>query len=162
MQAFIEHLSAKNLSNISLKNYKSDLQHFKSWVILKLRTIGTYADTFEECVSYLDSQVIKNYLDYLLENNTPIKTVNRRLTTLRNLSKFLVKTSYLDNDFMSNISNIKAVNNIANNPSQTIIDDYKTFLIAEKVSANTIKNYISDARQFLNWLNNNPTYAQSN
>jgi site-specific recombinase XerD len=36
-----------------------------------------------------------------------------------------------------------------------IVNDFRAHLEAEKISANTIKNYVSDVRQFLTWLESN-------
>jgi site-specific recombinase XerD len=42
-----------------------------------------------------------------------------------------------------------------------VIKDFRSFLEAEKVSPNTIKNYLSDIKQFITWLESNQPVNQS-
>ena len=90
----------------------------------------------------------------MIENNMPLKTVNRRLSTLRHLSRFLVSTQVIDSDFMQGIENsttakeVKQIR-ISDHPS---IEEFRGYLESEKISPNTIKNYLSDIKQFFNWV----------
>jgi site-specific recombinase XerD len=63
---------------------------------------------------------------------------------------------------MNGIENKRYQTTIKEVRLQPIVDEFKAFLENEKVSESTLKNYISDIRQFVNWLEKNPTYAQSN
>ena len=82
---------------------------------------------------------------------------SRRLSTLRHLSRFLVSTQVIDEDFTTGIENqtmikIEKFVSLADHPS---VKEFKSYLESEKISANTIKNYLSDTRHFLNWLSQN-------
>lgn len=158
---FIEYLSSLGVSVTSLKNYKSDVSHFLGWAILKVRSFGSYIESLSELLPFLSSNLIAEYKKYLVENATPDKTINRRLSTLRHLARFLTKTQIINSDFMDGIENISAATliKIANHP---LIDEFKSYLQAQKISHNTIKNYTSDIKQFMGWLEKNYQNFSSN
>lgn len=151
MDEFLTYLSALNISPKSLKNYKSDVSHFTGWIILKVRSYGAYIDNLTEAVPFLNKNLIWQYKAYLIENSIPGKTINRRLSTLRHLAKHLLASQILDFDFMEGIENITQTKKPTFS-AQPLISSFKTHLEAEKASKNTVKNYMSDVRQFLTWL----------
>lgn len=160
-KAFINYLDSIGVSPKTHKNYRSDLNHFIGWVILKVRSFGSYAENLTDSVPFLSRALAGEYLNYLLENKIPAKTINRRLSTLRHLSKFLVGVELIDVNFMDGLENIGG-SNAKKISTGSIVDDFRTFLEAEKVSKSTIKNYVSDVNQFLAWLENNPDLISEN
>lgn len=151
---FNKYLTSLGISAKSHKNYRSDISHFAGWLILKIRTFGSYVENLTEAVPFLSKDLAVEYKNYMIENATPLKTVNRRLSTLRHLSRFLVSTQVIDADFMTDIENVSDVKEakavrVANHPS---IEEFRSYLEAEKISPNTIKNYLSDIKQFMSWL----------
>src|SRR3989344_8911537 len=106
MLQFQNYLKTKDLSLKSLKNYKSDITHFTGWSILKLKALGSYVENLEEITPFLSSKFINEYTGYMLENSIPNKSINRRLSTLRHLSKFLVSSQVIGFDFMNGIENV--------------------------------------------------------
>lgn len=150
---FIKYLNSLGISPKSHKNYRSDLTHFTGWLILKVRSFGSYVETLTEALPFLNTNLIHEYRGYMFENQTPEKSINRRLTTLRHFSRFLLGAQIIDLDFMDGIENISASNSPV--PSIKILEEFRSYLEAEKVSKNTAKNYISDIRQFLAWLESN-------
>jgi len=148
---FVNYLGSFSLSNKSLKNYKSDLNHFTGWIILKIRSFGSYADTLTEAIPFISRELAKEYKNYMIENSISPKTINRRLSTARHLSKYLHSNEILDIDFMEQIENISSAKK-HRSPASPVLNSFRGYLEKEKVSGNTIKNYLSDTRQFLNWL----------
>jgi site-specific recombinase XerD len=138
------------ISKSSLKYYRSDLSHFKQWIILKIKTLGILAENLSETVPFISRQLAKEYKEYLLTNNIAVKTSNRRLSTLRHFARFLVLNDIVNFDFMEDIENSKLGSNISF--EEKIIQDFANFLSTEKVSQNTSKNYIADIKQFMSWL----------
>jgi site-specific recombinase XerD len=151
---FVKYLDSRGLSPKSHKNYRSDLSHFMGWAILKIRSIGSYVESLTEIVPFLSGDLGHEYRNYMVENAAPAKTVNRRLSTLRNLARFLVESRCLDFDFTDGVKNIGS-NSKETTTVNPIFNDFRTYLEDEKVSPNTIKNYLSDIRQFLSWLETN-------
>jgi site-specific recombinase XerD len=152
--SFLKYLENLGISPKTHKNYKSDLAHFNGWLILKVRSFGSYIETLSEAVPFLNTRLSYEYKSFLIENKIPPKTINRRLSTLRHLSRFLLFIQALDRDFMKGIENINEAGNIKFEAS-SLVEDFRAHLEAEKISQNTIKNYLSDVRQFLNWLESN-------
>lgn len=151
---FTEYLSNLGISPKSHKNYRSDISHFTEWVILKLRSFGSYVESLSDAVPFLSPDLAKEYKNYMIENKVPGKTINRRLSTLRHLSKFLFSSHSTDFDFTDGLENIS----FSKNKKQSltpIITDFQSYLEGQKVSKNTVKNYVSDIRQFLVWMESN-------
>ena len=154
---FSKYLDSLGISAKTHKNYRSDISHFSGWLILKIRTFGSYVEDLTGAVPFLSNDLANEYKNYMVENTTPLKTINRRLSTLRHLSKFLLASQIIDTDFMIGIENsseAKVIKEIkmADHPS---IGEFRSYLESEKISPNTIKNYLSDIRQFMIWLENN-------
>jgi len=146
---FIEYLTSMGVSDASLKFYSSDLNHFCGWSIFKLRSLGVLAESLEEVVPFLSSSLAREYFSYLSQNNPSTKTVNRRLSTLRHLARFLISSQITDLNFMDGIQNLPSQTSSSVDP---LIANFQKHLESQKVSKNTIKGYLSDVRHFINWL----------
>lgn len=161
LEMFVKYLASLGLSPKSFKNYKSDLNHFLAWAILKVRSYGSYIESLTDATPFLSVRLANEYKNYMARNSFPIKTINRRLSTLRHLSRFLLSSQAIDNDFMTQIENVSEAK-----PKKSkltpIISEFQGYLESEKTSPNTIKNYISDIRQFLIWLETNQPPATDN
>ncbi|MGA3292320.1 MAG: site-specific integrase [Candidatus Microgenomates bacterium] len=151
---FTQYLTNLGISEKSHKNYRSDLSHFTEWLILRLRSVGSYVESLSETIPFLSTNMAKEYKSFMLQNKIPAKTINRRLSTLRHLSRFLVSSQTLDTDFMNDIENI-SLGHRQKSSTSPIIEDYRSYLEAQKVSKSTVKNYVSDIRQFLAWVETN-------
>lgn len=139
------------IASTSLKFYRSDLSHFKAWLILKIRTMGVMAEEFIETIPFLNKNLVHEYRNYLCSNNIPAQTINRRLSTLRHLSRFLIASQVINSDFMEGMTNIRKDG--GNEPGiLNVVYDFERFLEKEKVAKNTSKNYVSDVKQFISWL----------
>jgi len=145
-------LNSVKISQKSLKHYRSDLSHFVGWVFLKIKTLGILADDFNQAIPFLSQDLLKEYKSFLILNKVALKTINRRLSTLRHFSKYLILNDLLQFDFMSDISNVKKdkIGFIQDH----LVKDFSKFLESQKVSQNTSKNYIADINQFIFWINN--------
>ena len=159
-KSFANYLSSLGISPKSHKNYRSDLNHFGEWVILKIRSFGSYPETLSDAIPFLSTKLVTEYKSFLSENKTPVKTINRRLSTLRHLARFLQSEELIDNNFMDGVENVNLTGSRFVS-FQPLIGDYKAFLEAKKASKSTIKNYTSDVRQFLSWLEANQQIVNS-
>lgn len=148
LQKFYQYLINLGLSAKSLKNYKSDLNHFSQWLIFKVKSMGPCVESFSEVVPFLRPEAASEYKKYMSKNNVSSKTVNRRLSTLRHLSRFLVSSEIIDFDFMKGETNVTE----AHNDTFDIVNHFAKFLEKEKVSQSTSKNYLSDVRQLFQSL----------
>ncbi len=149
-KAFKEYLRAQDISIISIKNYISDINHFSSWFIFKIKTWGASPETLAEAIPFITKGTASKYKSFLIKKNISSKTINRRLSTLRHFGRFLYSIEALDYNFAKNIKNIREKDKKSKIGS--LISQFEQHLINEKVSRNTVKSYLSDTRQFLNWL----------
>ncbi|HET7099067.1 MAG TPA: site-specific integrase [Patescibacteria group bacterium] len=152
---FGKYLLSLGISPKSHKNYRSDVTHFTNWLIAKVRSFGSYAENLTDAVPFISRDIVLEYKNEIVKDVISFKTANRRLSTLRHLSRFLTSTQVIDADFMSGIENITEFNdqeiktNLLSHPA---VFEFKSYLESEKISKNTIKNYLSDIKQFLVWL----------
>lgn len=151
---FTEYLVSLGISSKSYKNYRSDLSHFTEWIKLRLKSLGSYVDSLSESIPFLSQDIAKEYKKFMFENKVPVKTINRHLSTLRHLSRYLVSSQNLEADFMKGIENIPS-GSIKKSTIEPIVDDFRSYLENQKVSKSTVKNYVSDIRQFLTWIETN-------
>jgi site-specific recombinase XerD len=151
---FTEYLTSLGISKASHKNYRSDLSHFTEWFILRLKTFGSFVESLTETIPFISPEIAKDYKIFMSENKVPVKTINRRLSTLRHLSKCLFSSQITDSDFMASIENI-SLGTQKKISTEPIVDNFRSYLEAQKISKNTIKNYVSDTRQFLAWIESN-------
>lgn len=151
---FSDYLINLGISPKSHKNYRSDLSHFTEWLILRLKSFGSFVESLSETIPFLSPDMAREYKKFMIENKIPAKTVNRHLSTLRHLSKFLVSSQILDIDFMNGIENVSI--GLKRKPVvDPIMSDFRSYLESQKVSKNTVKNYVSDIHQFLAWIESN-------
>lgn len=155
IKKFLVNLQEEGKSLVSIKNYKSDLNHFLAWATLKLKSIGSYIDSLLEITPFVNAGFFNEYKNYMVQNNIKTKTINRRLSSLRSLSHFLFSVGAIDKDFMQGIQNVGI-----GNPTdmrvkdQDIIEKFRESMEKDgKISSNTVKNYVSDVRSFLTWIN---------
>lgn len=148
---FMAYLRTSGISTKSIKFYKSDLSHFTGWLLLRIRSLGVLAEELTQAIPFLKVSFCKEYKKYLIENKVSVKTINRRLSTLRNLSRFFLTSQILNFDFAEGLTNI-STNPQAKYQISPLVESFQKHLEAEKVSESTIKNYIADIRQFVSWI----------
>lgn len=146
---FIKFLENLSVSQKTLKNYKSDITHFTAWIILKVKSLGSSAENLSEAVPFINSNSASEYKAFLIKNNYPAKTINRRLSTLRHFAQSLIKFELLDFNFTDSITNLPLSQP---SPAKSFIVQFEKHLNNQKISKNTLKNYLSDIRQFLTWI----------
>jgi site-specific recombinase XerD len=149
---FLNYLSSLGISPKSFKNYKSDISHFTGWLIFKAKTWGVLAETLTDTIPFLNQDLASQYKNYLLENKIAVKTVNRRLSTLRHLANFFIVSQILDFNFMEGIANLSSNPSFQKGKYQYLIQGFNDHLASQKASPNTIKNYLSDIKHFVSWL----------
>jgi len=105
---FFKYLQGRGIAKNTFRFYRSDFLHFQKWLheyFTKISERKIDADSFYSYIPYLDRSVVKNYIKFLKDNNTPLKTINRRLSTIRHLSNYLQLYGYISNDITKNIEN---------------------------------------------------------
>ena len=149
LSRFLSFLETKGVSKKSLKFYKSDVIHFTKWMRQDLAKWGANLVSLNEVVPFISNSTAREYIKYLDSKEASIKTVNRKLTSLRHFSEFLFVSEFLDFEFAKDIKNKKEEG------LYPVLNEFKEHLSTNKFSDNTIKNYLSDIKQFLSWVEEN-------
>ena len=165
LTSFTAFLVESGLSSVSIKNYLSDIRHFIRH--LEANKINDLQEVFQNITKYIKS--------YVLEQKTlltPTATTNRRLASVRRLATYLnVKYGIVNNESKSktdhnvspstsaspNLNNVSANDN-SNISSKKILDQFRQYLISEKKSHSTVKNYLSDLYHYFAWIANQTPY----
>ena len=135
----------------TLRNYRADLVHFTAWATLQLKSQGFEVSGPDSIIPYFTPQLVGEYKSYHIDNQIPRATTKRRLSTLRNLSRFLISEGITDQnptEFMGNLK--KSGSDIRQ--AEEVLADFRKHLQKDGVSSATLKNYVSDVRQFLHWV----------
>jgi len=103
---------------------------------------------------------------------TPQNTINRRLASIRRFSTFLSSKYGLNSDLQEAKNQTKGTsspNNLLQNNDddslptiKKILDHFKVFLVKEKKTHSTIKNYVSDLNHFFAWSANETPFLDQN
>lgn len=152
---FFKYLNNLGITAKSHKNYRSDISHFTNWMIAKVKSFGSYSESLTDTIPFLSHDIAIDYKNEMSKDTTAIKTANRRLSTLRHFARFLVSTQIIDSNFMEGVENILSTPKVITNSEHPMLSEFKKHLESKNVSKNTMKNYLSDIRQFLVWLETN-------
>lgn len=150
-KVFFQYLENLSISKKSLKNYKSDFFHFLGWAELRLRSFGVLVNNLVEVSPFLSHSLATEYKDYLEQNNIRTRTINRRLSTLRHLGKFMASQGITDINFSDKLENVPLVEK-KKYEFESLVSGFTNHLVSEGATKSTLKNYVSDIKHFLSWL----------
>ena len=145
---FRAFLISQQLSSSTVKNYVADINHFLDW--LRDNKGIEHQAANEGIFALFTIQTIQEYQQSLITAKTPTSTIKRHVSALRKFGQFAQSNNWLKTNpalKINPLSPLKAANNL-----EKILQEFKAFLKKEKVSPLTRKNYMSDLRHFLVWL----------
>lgn len=163
-------LSLDKIANGTIRSYLSDTRHFLSWLThvsvhgpTKATPLPSDAPSevsargrlkgISDSLNLIRRKTVDRYYEYLVENQIPRSTINRRLSSLRKFGLFCVEQGWLPDNYFAYLKNI-ARNETA--PEDTYhLNAYRQVLLARETSPQTVKNYLSDIRHFINWNGTN-------
>src|SRR3989344_403591 len=97
---FSAYLTGQQLSSVTIKNYLSDIRYFIDW----------YVTNFDNSSSLtIDQQITPqtlNLFHHHLTGDLPLKTANRRLSSVRKFCQFLHDQNYTVTNSANNLPNI--------------------------------------------------------
>jgi len=164
------YLISQGCSPTTIKNYSSDVKKFFDWLAKK---IGVHYQVAGKAIfGIFTKETIEEYQKDLLTAKTPPSTINRHLSALRKLGEFARNQGWLSENPAAKIGNVtprqyrfsRSDRLTTGVSAQTegalpewtnLLDDFRNYLEKEKTSSLTIKNYLSDLRHFLAWLEGN-------
>ena len=157
------YLISQGCSPLTVKNYLSDIKNFFDWLAQK--TGVHYQIAGKAVFGIFTKETILEYQQDLLSAKTPPSTINRHLSALRKLGQFARNQGWLSENPAVKISNVtkdqtgvglhKGNQIDSSKAANQLLNEFRRYLEKEKTSPLTIKNYLSDLRHFLGWLEGN-------
>jgi site-specific recombinase XerD len=147
---FKEYLLAGNKNKDTVKNYLSDFRHFAGWLIFKFKVQSSKFKVEEvpsNILSFITSELINEYKSYLIENNLPYKTINRRLSTVRKFCSFCISQGWLKENPGKQIQNAGV--KLPTGGQNQILTQYEQDLLKQNFDQSTINSFLDDVREFL-------------
>ena len=180
LENLYKYLSNKGLSAVSSKNYLSDVRGFLKWLKTvkasqekglsgsgRMHSPGVAARTSKKIsndpgsedvaqarlVSTLSAADFHSYKSDLISKKLPRVTINRRLSSLRKFGQFLKDTGLGQTNPASKLTNLTAGEDpkLLAGDYQRVLSDFAHNLHKIGNSKTTIKLYLSDIKQYLNW-----------
>ncbi len=148
---FHKYLLAENVSSPTVRNYLSDLRHFLGWWEFKLKTNQVVIQSEIQIIDYLNPDYVREYKSYLVDNELPLKTVNRRLSTLRKFCSFCIQQGWMKENSAKQISNHKS--DLLVDHSSQIINSYKHSLQDKPDLKYPVEQSVQDITEFFTIIN---------
>lgn len=149
--SFRSFLIAVNQSKVSISNYISDLRYYHAWYFAHNTNDSIENINF---VTFLSISNITSYKNYLVENNIPDKSINRRLSTLRKLCSFCISQQVLAHNNAKKVSNINTFqkeNSGNSDPlsSASIPTSYRAHLQSLHLSKHELNKEMEDVNELI-------------
>ncbi len=154
-KTFSTYLKLQGTSAVTCRNYLVDINHFLGWLEFKIRSLNLplFEDETKLISLYFTEEFISEYKRFLLSNSLPFSTINRRLSTLRTFGRFCLSQAWIKENPAKKVANATLGQSAKRKvQSEEILEEFRKSLEAEKTSSNTIKNYLSDIREFFTWV----------
>lgn len=155
-ELFRHYLKTQKASSATIKNYVADANNFLDWFNRKTGIKHQIAG--QAIFSLFTRESIEEYKADLLKD-TPFSTINRRLSALRKFGSFAQSRGWARNNPALKVKNVLSAKKIypggtppIRQATSGVLKNFQKHLKQEKISQITIKNYLSDLRHFLAWL----------
>jgi len=144
----------KGLSKVSVKNYLSDIRRFLDW-------LSQYQPQISSAVPQrLSSDHFQAYLDFLTHQDLPHSTISRHFSSLRRFATFIEIVYHQPPLIIPTItspdSTPKPEPTSIQTSSPNLLSSFSQYLKDQQKSASTVRNYLSDIRHFLAWVDQHP------
>lgn len=135
-EGFSHWLNAKSYSSSTIRNYLSDINAYFNYFRnskLEIRNLNVFS-----------SDVVSSYLQTIQKNSA----YSRYLSSLTKFFQYALDQNLIKADPLKQAQKVKK-------PSiDDIVDSYQSFLTKKHFSTSTIRNYLNDLRQFIDWSTN--------
>jgi site-specific recombinase XerD len=155
-QLFKLMLQAENAAPATVRNYFCDANNFINW-LANIYGISNLNEPSFVC-KYITIETIKDYKNSLINGNAGAKTIKRKLSSLKKLVKFAQSHGWIENTRQQSVQVLTAEefifgSNNLQSPVEIVIQNFRNYLTKQRISQISVKNYASDIRDFLEWIN---------
>ena len=137
IKGFSLWLNSKSYSSSTVRNYLSDIN---AYIIFFRNSKLEIRNS-----SIFSSDIVSSYLQTIQKN----PAYSRYLSSL---SKFF---QYALDQNLIKIDPLKQAQKVKKPSTDDVLSDYQSFLTKKHFSPSTIRNYLNDLRQFIDWSNTN-------
>lgn len=104
---FKDTLITENCTANTRKNYLSDVRHFLYWFQwFHSSSLPDENDGLAFFVSTFSHDDVQQYLVYLRQKETPVRSINRKLSSLRRFAAFCQSRGFVSHNSADNIENL--------------------------------------------------------
>jgi site-specific recombinase XerC len=157
--SFREFLQNEGVSALTLKNYLSDHRHFWGWYTFYLHSrhndnLNCNFESIFSLVSMIDFEAVSCYKDYLETNALPVKTINRRLSTLRKFCSFCINQNWMRENPAKRVVNagVRIVDERLDEPrvvQKDFLREFNQCLASERADSHNADLILEDVNEFL-------------
>lgn len=149
LEDFTAYMSSQGASEKTKANYRVDINHFLTW-IRKSSNFPHHSwqrgnSTDQELLSHTGKALIEEYIQDQNHHQTPVATINRRLSALRMMYQFLTTSCGLIS------SPIEAVKNLSSDPMKAFAPLIKSFCNQDTDPTFTKEEKIALIEDFISW-----------
>ncbi|MFZ2024674.1 MAG: site-specific integrase [Microgenomates group bacterium] len=143
---FSTYLIKQNASEVTRKNYLADIRNFFKWLNICITNGSiTLRENAEKPLTRITNEIIETFKRSLITSQTPIATINRRLSALRMFFQFANLEQKITENPMMLVRNIPRTDA----PNEANILDMALDAYAKK--KNTKPTDIDDIKTFFSW-----------
>lgn len=151
LEVFRSYLISQSATESTIKNYLGDLKYFLSFLRGTLIKNGIALDeNIYELLHLLTAAELDNYVNFLKTQGLSVPTVNRKISSLKSYFQLAYHQGWIDINFTKHLSFIK---NEVRLSLKSLLSGFEEDLRREGVGLVSRKNYLSDVKQFITWLN---------
>ena len=152
-QVFFEFLVRKNVAVKTQINYRTDLRHFMIWLWSFLdNEIDTTITSYKALLATITPWTIHQYKTWMVTQETPATSINRRLSALRTFFQCCQDKSWLHINPASSVPNIKTHHIPSQQKEINLLEQFRQSLQSSGAAKGTVKNYLADVSDFLIWV----------
>lgn len=153
-------LKNKDYNKNTVRNYLADTKKYLNFIV-ELSQKDTSSNSFNQSLlsdiaSDPKTLFSTNLIDTYISQITDQKNSSRYLASLSLFCQFAIDQNLISANPVKKI--LKQQKRNLNSPRNIEVEDllsqYETFLLKRNKSQSTIKNYINDIQQFINWSQN--------
>lgn len=155
-EEFSAYLTDRSMSGNTRKNYLADLRSFFRWMADSIVSPeANQAQTIQDFLRPITVDTLQNYRRSLVLSNTPIATINRKLTTLRTFFLFASINNYIHENPTHGLMNVPSKSSKLDETTiSAFLDEYEA---DQKQARQWIASDRDDITSFFRWYLENIT-----
>src|SRR4030042_5101276 len=127
---FLAFFRSQKTSTKTQVNYKSDIKHFFTWLLTRFEQSHVSTKNMRDLLCLTTSIYVDEYKHESAIGNTPIATINRRLSAVRKFFQYIKDLGYITDNPTEHINNISQEKH-TKQTARTILNEFEQALIQQ-------------------------------